>query len=117
MPNLFIDIAQVNETKHYHLCDHSFEETRFDDMGELYRSLVKEYGKCVSKQYIDVNDKPTQIGWVFEKRVVYDDVRPGKSLKHMTQEDKDKCSFICSTWISVHSSKPSVTRISHFAKF
>src|SRR6266581_7034903 len=117
MPNLFIDIAQVNETKHYHLCDPSFEETRFDDMGELYRSLVKEYGKCVSKQYIDINGKSTQIGWVFEKRVVYDDVRLGRSLKHMTPEARDKCSFICSTWVSVHSEKPTVVTTPHFAKF
>jgi hypothetical protein len=114
MSNLFIDIAQTNETKHYHLSDPELVETNFDDMGELYRSLVKEYGKCVSKQYIGDG---VQIGWVFEKRVKYDDVRSSRAFKHMTPVERDKCSFIMATWVAVHTEKPTKTIINHYAKF
>jgi len=114
MSNLYINVSQTNETKHYRINDDEFQETRFDDKSELYRSLVKEYGRCVSKMYIGEGQ---QVGWVFEKRVKYDDVRSSKSLKHMTEQERDRCSFIMATWISVHTQKPTVTTVEHYAKF
>jgi hypothetical protein len=114
MSNLYIDIAQTNETKHYRLYDSDFQESMYDDVGELYRALIKEYGRCVSKQYIG---EGVQIGWVFEKRVKYDDVRAPKAFKHMTPVERDKCSFIMATWVGVHTEKPTKAVINHYAKF
>lgn len=114
MSNLFIEVVYTNETKHYRISDPEFVETRFSNKSELYRSLVKEYGKCVSKVYIDDG---VQIGWVFERRVKYDDVRSSKAFKHMSKIERDNCSFICSTWVSVHMAKPMVTTQNYFAKF
>jgi hypothetical protein len=45
-----------------------------DDLGELYRSLRAEYGRCTGHVYIDRADaQPLAVGWVFVKRVPYDD--------------------------------------------
>lgn len=46
-----------------------------DDVGRLFRSLRREYGRCQSSVYIDDADgKSTRrIGWVFVKRVQYED--------------------------------------------
>lgn len=45
-----------------------------DDIGMLYRSLLKEYGRCTGKVYQDGQDgKPFQCGWVFLKRAQYQD--------------------------------------------
>lgn len=45
-----------------------------EDLGRLYKSLRKEYGRCVSRVYIDTPDgQPDAIGWVFAKKVQYTD--------------------------------------------
>lgn len=45
-----------------------------DDMGELYRMLQREYGRCKSKIYIDTEGGGAQhIGWYFESREEYAD--------------------------------------------
>lgn len=48
------------------------------DKGKLFRSLQKEYGRCVSKVYLDelqVNGMMVAIphGWVFQKKDKYED--------------------------------------------
>ena len=48
-------------------------------LGELFKGLQLDYGRCVSKVYRDRKDSPPiQVGWVFQKRVEYDDC-PGES--------------------------------------
>ncbi len=116
MSNLFIEISGTNDTKNYRIYDNIFEETAFANKGELYRALVKEYGGCTSKMYVDVCGKAVQIGWVFSKRVLYDDAKV-KSVKGLSDKDRDNNSFICSTWISVHAEKPTVKTTYHYAKF
>ena len=54
-------------------------ETSFhkDEIGKLFRSCVREYGRCVSKIYIDrKSEEAIPIGWVFQKRMEYEDSRP-----------------------------------------
>lgn len=42
--------------------------------GEAYRELMREFGRCESKVYVDKADGGAlHIGWVFVKRVPYDD--------------------------------------------
>lgn len=102
MSNLFIETVSVNQDIGYRINDPEFNETKFDHMGQLYKGLIKEYGRCTSKQYIDVNGKPVQIGWVFQKREKYTDC---------------KQTFLMQTWVSIHTEPPTTTITPHFAKF
>lgn len=79
-----IETSWINRTENYRIHDdvQPIKETYFDEdvtPGEIYRASLKEYGRCTGKVYIDVkNDDPAlttvkQIGWVFEKRIKYDD--------------------------------------------
>ena len=65
-----------------------------DDTGKLFRSLQREYGKCVSKMYIDTATGSKSIGWVFEKKVKYQDCN-----KYYLQE----------TWVELHETQPERT--------
>jgi hypothetical protein len=64
----------VNLTKGIRYSDTEWYTPYTDNRGQLYRSLVREYGRCTSKVYIDKTDGPPEaIGWTFVKRVEYDD--------------------------------------------
>lgn len=59
--------------------DSQWQESHNSTLGELFKGLQLEYGRCVGKIYRDRKDSPPlPIGGVFQKRVEYDD-RPGKS--------------------------------------
>jgi hypothetical protein len=70
----------VNETKGHQFGESDWYEPFTDDVGRLFRSLQKEYGRCVSRVYVDPagGGKPKAIGWVFEKRMEYEDYRPSR---------------------------------------
>jgi len=73
-----IEESIVNATEHYRFYDAvtPIKETYFDEdvtPGEIFRESQKEHGRCQSKVYIDTEDGPQQIGWVFVKRAKYDD--------------------------------------------
>ena len=68
-----------------------FYEAFTDDLGRLFRDLQKEYGRCISKIYVDRGRRQEdntlfvlglthpitteEIGWVFQKRVPYTDCK------------------------------------------
>lgn len=57
---------------------HRYGETEWyqpytDDLGRLYREFRSEYGRCTSKVYVDTATGVKPVGWVFVKRVEYDD--------------------------------------------
>ena len=67
-------------------------ETYFDTIGELFRYLQKEYGRCPGKVYIDTKSGKTfHTGWVFRKIDYYTD----------THEP-----YLCEVWVSVHEKMP-----------
>lgn len=56
------------------------EETVFEGIetveelrGELYRFSVREFGRCISKVYVDTDGNAVPVGYVFQKRREYDD--------------------------------------------
>lgn len=104
MSNLFIETVSVNRDKGYRINDPEFNETRFDHMGELYRELIKEYGRCTGKQYIlDIGGNCTvQIGWIFQKREKYTDCKE---------------TFLMETWVSIHTKKPIINQEYFYASF
>jgi hypothetical protein len=68
--------SYVNQTKGYRFGERSWYRPWTDDRHRLFRSLQHEFGRCVSKIYVD--GPPTRsIGWVFQKRMEYEDYRPG----------------------------------------
>lgn len=70
--------SYVNQTKGYRFGDSGSEpiEQYAETVGELFRDLQQEFGRCVGKMYRDQPDGGViQVGWVFEKRMTYEDAR------------------------------------------
>ena len=70
-----------------------------EDVGELFRHGLREYGRCTGHVYIDAPDKPRKVGWVFERREKY--------------EDCDKM-YLRVVWVTLHAAKPTVERTVHY---
>ena len=98
MGNLYVQETYVNETKGYRCGESEVYETFTDKPGRLFRDMQREYGRCVSSMYIDGEDGNAQrIGWVFRKRMEYEDYR-GHGERYYVRE----------VWVSVHERKPEV---------
>lgn len=76
-------------------------ETGTENKGELYRDMMREYGRCTSKVYIDTKDGKTKhIGWCFLRRKKYDNCDE---------------TFLAETWVTIHEKPPTVTKETHYA--
>lgn len=89
----------VNRTEGYSNGDSGQYEPYTDDIGRLFRDYQREYGRCTSKVYIDTPTGPKAIGWVFEKRVKYDDCN-----EYFMQE----------VWVTLYNKPDTVTRKRHY---
>ena len=72
---LVINETWVDKTQNA-LCGSSgYYEPYTEDLGELFRSLQREYGRCVSRVYQDncLDGTSWVNGWVFEKKHKYND--------------------------------------------
>lgn len=99
--NLYISETYVNATKGQQFGESGVYETFTSDKGELYRSLVREFGRCTGRVYVDREGKPPQtVGWVFLKRCNYED----------TGEP-----YLREVWVTVHKEPPTITRTDHYA--
>jgi hypothetical protein len=100
---LFIQETFVDRDQNVQYGESGVYEAFTDDIGKLYKSLVQEYGRCTGRMYHDrTNAKPMAIGWVFIKRVPYDDSPKKKYLREV--------------WVSVHSAMPTKTIEYHYAE-
>lgn len=97
--NILIEESWVDKTRGLRVGDSGIYETFTSDKGELYRSLQREYGRCISKVHIDTDNRVKSIGWVFEKKQKYDDVN-----EYYIQE----------TWVTLHESQPTRTIEHHY---
>lgn len=71
---LYVDVTIVNKTENYTFGSDGEYETFCTTIGELYREMMGEYGRCEGKMYVDsVDGVSKQIGWVFLKRAKYTD--------------------------------------------
>lgn len=76
---MLIEETHVNATEGYLMGEPSriaLEDTIFGEEGtpgEIFRFARSEYGRCTSKVYVDTEDGPKAIGWVFVKREQYED--------------------------------------------
>lgn len=83
--NSVLLITGINETKGYRVYDDEqplkdciFCDTAEDgaielDKGHFYKMLVREYGRCTGRVYVDNCGKASPVGWVFQKRMKYED--------------------------------------------
>jgi hypothetical protein len=87
MTNLWIKEMRINSTENYRFGDSEWYETGFNDRGKLFRSLQREYGRCISKLYYDDKDgNAVDSGYVFLKKSEYEDTREP---------------FLLETWIEI----------------
>ena len=68
----------INETKGYQYGDSGWYEPHTEHIGRLFRSLQREYGRCTGKVHIDTQSGTKPVGWVFEKRMQYEDARSNR---------------------------------------
>lgn len=73
---LTVRLVLVNATKGYRFCEEDPYETCHADKGSLFRAMQREFGRCASTMYVDKKDgKTLPVGWVFQKRMRYEDAR------------------------------------------
>ncbi len=81
-----IKCSFVNKTKGYIFSQEPFEQTAATSRGKLFRQLQKEFGRCVSKIYVDQTDGTIkQIGWTFERMEEYSDNRGSRRDKYVRE--------------------------------
>ena len=98
---LYVSEDYVNATKGWLIGESGVYKSFTDDRGTLYRSCLREHGRCVSRVYIDGPDgKPRPIGWVFVKRKQYEDT--GET-------------YLAETWVTLHEKPPTMTTEYHYA--
>lgn len=85
-------LVENNHGQRYHMCEPQVSDLRHTNFdldsptleGDIFRWSRKEYGRCVSKVYID---DVGAVGWVFQKREQYED---------------SKETFIHETWVTLY---------------
>jgi hypothetical protein len=92
----------VNVTKGYRFGDSEPYEPFTDDVGKLYKHLVKEYGRCTGKVFIDTPKGAQAVGWVFVSRQRYEDAR--------TKDD----TYLREAWVTLYDEADTVTRVEHY---
>lgn len=72
-----VKITFINKSENYIFGDDIMDisETEIETLADLYKYCSKEYGKCVSKMYVDRIKDAIHIGYVFEKAVEYEDTK------------------------------------------
>jgi hypothetical protein len=89
----YIEITADN--KIYSLGESGLFEPFIDNILQLFRTFQSEYGKCISKLYIDLPDSDAHpVGWIFEKRVKYSD---------------SKETYLQQVWVTLHDDEPEYT--------
>lgn len=85
---LWITEKYVNEDKGYVYSVVDWYETRYDDnqRHDLFRSCSREFGRARTMWVDTSNGESHQVGWVFEKRVEYDDAKPGAKERTYLRE-------------------------------
>jgi hypothetical protein len=97
---LWIKEDYVDATKGVRYGDSGWYETRFadDQLRPLFRSLAKEYGRVRSMWRDTPGGGRRQAGWVFEKRVEYEDVPKTRPARERT--------YLRETWVEVSIGDP-----------
>lgn len=100
---MLVQESFVNATKGYRFGDSEPYEIFTENIGVLFASLQREYGRCVSRIYVDLESEPQPIavGWVFQKRMRYEDTADY---------------YLREVWITMLEKVDTVTRERHYHK-
>jgi len=98
---MMIEETWINKTENYTVGESGPIDPYTENIGDLYKSLVSEYGRCTGRIYIDLPGKvnPCPIGWVFLKRTEYTDT--GET-------------YLQETWVHVLEKPDTVVRTKHY---
>lgn len=100
---LMIQETFINETRGHIFSESDPYEVDYDhdELGKLYRSLSREYGRCTSKVYRDTENGIQAIGWVFESRQEYEDAHGWRGSRCENQADhKEQCTYLRHVWVT-----------------
>ena len=97
----WIEIQNANQDneKRFRCGDSGLYEPYTDNIKRLFTSYMREYGRCVSKVYIDTPEGTKAIGWVFQKRTKYADCNK---------------TYLQETWVTLHENEPTKTVDYHY---
>lgn len=95
---MLIQETYVDTDRHSILGESELFEPFTSNIGPLFIALAKEYGRCVNKIYIE-NGKRKAVGWVFSKRVKYEDSND---------------TYIQEVWVTLHKSQTTIIKTCHY---
>jgi len=73
---MFASMVYMDAGRNVGLGEDPPHETFTDDVGKMFRFGLQEFGRCMSRVFVDLKGgEVRQVGWYFEKRVPYDDGR------------------------------------------
>lgn len=99
---MYVQEDYINKTEGYRIGSSDVYDTGVDNKGELFRAAQRAHGKCLGYVYVDrPNGKPRKIGWMFSKKVRY--------------EDQSAEFYVRETWVTVHKAPPTKTIQYHYA--
>ncbi len=97
---LWITEKYINRNKGHIYSNVDWHETQFDD--SQLRDLLKSFSKTLGRVRSMWRDKPSggrhQVGWVFEKRVEYEDAPKTKPARERT--------YLREVWVEVSVGDP-----------
>lgn len=96
---LFVQETFENKSEGYLMNEGEVYESFTDNLKDLFRSMQDEYGRCISTCFIDIRGKSKKIGWVFEKKMRYEDTG-----EHYIQH----------TWINIHEKEPETETVVYY---
>ncbi len=70
--------THINATENYTIGENSLpvKESKVKTLKDLYKYGIKNFGKCISKAYINKKDSSqVHIGYVFQKLTQYEDTK------------------------------------------
>jgi hypothetical protein len=101
---MLVSIDYVDAEKGIRLGSEPIHEPFTDNLGELYRFGLREFGRCTGHVYIG---EGIPVGWVFVKLVEFDDA----DSCHLRGRDRY---FLRESWVTLHAEPISVTRTEHY---
>lgn len=71
----------INKTDGHRYGESEIVDSGCQNIGELFKKMLKKHGRCISKMYQDTPlFKAMHIGWVFQKKQCYSDISNKKYL-------------------------------------
>lgn len=91
---MYVQETWIDRTDDCLLGEGEVYESFTDNVGELFKSLQKESGKCIGKLHLGHKGEILTIGWVFLRKEKYTDCNK---------------TYLRETWVTLHDELPKTT--------